>query len=126
MRLEALEALLGSSRTLYELTAIGADNAKFAARYEYLRAELAIQTDKYKRREADALKKLGLPKDNEAAWNDFYRRTLDDSQCIENLKAELEARAPRRVLAPEDDMVSPLYARALKKYNIFANRPERS
>ncbi len=106
-------------KSLYELAATGASDAEIIMRQRYLREEIARQQNHIKDLTEAMLRGVGIPKDNPKEWTDFYTRTQDLSQRIENLTAELEARSPRKILHPDDGTVSPLHTEGVAAYEKF-------
>lgn len=113
------EELQTDGRSLYELSASGAADAEFVARERYLREEITRQKNHLDGLSRAMSAEVGLPKDHPKEWTEFYTRTQDLSQRIENLRAELEARPPKKILHPDDGTFSPLYDQALAVYARF-------
>lgn len=112
-----------TGKTLYELCYLDASDTVFDARRKFLTDEIVVLQKKYKQIENEALNRLGLPKDNPAAWEEFYAKTLDLSQRIQNYTDELNARPPKKVLGA---VISPHFTSAMDKYTRYMRRASKS
>ena len=106
-------------KSLYELARIEGSDAEFSTREQYLREEIGRLKKQRDGLSQSLLAEMGTPKEHPQEWSEFYTRTQDLSQRIENLTAELEARQPMKILHPYDDTFSPLYDQALASYERF-------